>query len=33
VVPQFSPKASYGGYSYKDVVLKPMADAVNAAVK
>ncbi|KAI8466523.1 MAG: hypothetical protein J3K34DRAFT_433415 [Monoraphidium minutum] len=30
---QFDPKASYGGHSYKDVVLRPMAEAVNAAVK
>ena len=31
--PQFSPKEKYGGYSYADAVLRPMADAVNQAVK
>lgn len=30
---QFSPKEKYGGYTYADVVLRPMADAVNKAVK
>ncbi|KAI8466695.1 MAG: hypothetical protein J3K34DRAFT_432891 [Monoraphidium minutum] len=30
---QFSPLVKYGGYSYKDAVLRPMADAVNKAAK
>jgi len=30
---QFSPTAKYNGYSYADVVLKPMATAVNKAIR
>ena len=30
---QFSPTAKYNGYSYSDVVLKPMATAVNKAIR
>ena len=30
---QFSPKDKYGGWSYMEAVLRPMADAVNKAAK
>jgi len=29
---QFNPKERYSGWNYQDVVLRPMADAVNKAV-
>lgn len=30
---QFNPNTKYGGYSYRDVVLNPIANALNRVIK